>query len=231
MQSTFVICPTMRKNIVFWIAYIGGSVLFFLIHNYTLYPFLSFSKHLFAAFLRMGVLVLTTLLSFLFQDALRQQRNIAIGIFLCCFVFLIPYSFYNLTQVRHIAEICHLSSGVSFVDVCAPVIWKVLLPVVYALLSIGVFYDAVFRVLGTVKRVWRTPTFFILMAYVAFAAVFGLFTRTDTFSLFSDTETVINLFRIVVVTGVFWINWAIFFVIGNLFYFGALLKNRLPISL
>lgn len=192
-----------------------------LIRDFTLYPSYSWSDGVFTAMIRLAVLFFTVYLSYLFRPGMWKRKGLAIlHVFL--WISIIPHSFYNITQVRHVSEMCRLSQGNFFAGSCDDLLWTILPLLVYGIGSLVVFFYSVDRLASLIKGSYKYLFLLSVFGYAALGAVIGIYSRIDTiFSLFLDMHANLMLLGSIMKLSDFWFNVFAYFVFANIVYFSA----------
>ena len=211
-------------RLTIWLLCISFIVL--LIHDASLYPQYSWSEALFTAFLRLLVPFLTVCLTYLFRPEM-SKRKWSSALYSLLWLFIIPYSFYNVTQVRHISELCRLAQRGFFAGYCDDLIWSILPPLVYSIGSLAVFFFCTDRLSSFMKKPYDNLFLLVIFLYSSFATVVGIYSRLDTFTMFLDFRTTIAALCSNLGNMQFWLNVFAYFVFAIVVYFSgrSLLKQ------
>ena len=189
-----------------------------LIQGWALYPQYSLSEALFTAFLRLLVPVLTIAVTYTFHRGMWKQKWLA-SLTILVWILLIPYGLYNVTQVRHVAELCRLPEGYFFAGNCHDSLWMLLPILAYSLGSLAIFLYSVKRVSSLLKPPFQRVLALSVFAYAAFATVIGISSRLDTLSIFLNFPATIAALRLAIYDTHFWINVFAFFLFATLSYY------------
>lgn len=200
------------------IGLICAAFIIILIRDFTVYPEYSWGQALLTTSIRVAVLFFTVYLSRLFRQAAWKRRGLAI-LHLILWVCIIPHSFYNITQVRHISEICRLPERAFFAGQCNGMLWSILPLLIYSVGSLLVFLYSVDQVANKIAKPYQTFFFISVFAYVSLGAVIGIYSRIDTiFSIFLDVRANFALLGSVMSAPDFWYNVLAYFVFAVLAY-------------
>ncbi|MFH1078277.1 MAG: hypothetical protein V1745_03300 [Patescibacteria group bacterium] len=211
---------------MFWLVCIAFVVI--LIRDFTVYPQYSWGEAVLTTSIRLAVLLFTLYLTHLFRPGAWKRK----GLTMFCFflwILIIPHSFYNITQVRHISEICRLSQGLSFAGQCDHLLWSLLPLLLYGVGSFIVCLYSVDHLASLFKNPYRKLFLFGIFGYVSLGLAIGMYSRIDSIvSIFFDVRTNFKLIGSVMSIPDFWYNVLAYFVFANLVYFGgkALLGQR-----
>src|SRR3989344_1388921 len=153
---------------IIWITCLSFVII--LIHDISLYPGYSWNETLFVAFLRLLIPLLTLCLTSFFQPGISKRKWVMV-LYSVLWIFIIPYSFYNITQLRHISELCRLAQEQSFAYQCYGSLWRILPPFVYSVGSLAIFFYSVNHLSRLLRNPLKKLFLFGVFAYASFATV------------------------------------------------------------
>ena len=201
------IIPALSSYKIYLLGVIGAySIL--ITHDGILYSHLGVWGVLELAGLRLLLLLIPVLATLGFLQGNKSIKFISAILW----IFFIPYTLYSLLEVRHISEICRLSTGY-FTQHCSEITWQVLPSFIYGLMGLGVFVWSIYIL--TKKFSASMASFCVAGAalYIALTSMFGIFTRINTWELVVKPFATIHQLEIGSDPS-FWINvvmlWACF---------------------
>ncbi len=127
-------------------------------------------------------------------------------------IFFLPYTIYSTTEIRHVSEICRLTTKLFYTESCVANAWHLLPLLTYALAGTLVFVFSIITVCSHFVQNSMYKRLCIIAAcfYTAFASVFGLFTRINMWDIFLKPTTVISAMRVTMSQPMFFQNVIIF---------------------
>lgn len=151
-------------------------------HDSNLYPNLTFGPLLALSALRLILLIIPLGCGWYITRAVRNNY-LRLVVFLIWLLF-ITYTVYSATEIRHVAELCRLSPGLSYTTQCVQQSWTLLPIFIYALAGTLIFVFSLAQVSATLFRRSAVKRIFILTmcVYGAIASMFGLYTRINVWN-------------------------------------------------
>lgn len=190
-----------------------------LMRDVSVYLSYTWGEAILTSVIRLMVLVVTLLLTrVLYLHGWKRKRS-AVPLFLL-WLCILPHSFYNITQVRHLSEICRLPQGEFFAGQCNGLLWSILPLMIYGVGSLLIFFYSVDRVASTIRSSYRTIFIVSMFSYASLGLVAGVFSRIDSvISIFLDPKVNIDLLALIMRTSDFWVNVLVYFFFANVVYF------------
>ena len=190
-----------------------------LVRDFSVYPGYTWGQAILTSFIRLMVLVITLVLTHVLYVCGWKRKGSAVPLFLL-WLCILPHSFYNITQVRHLSEICRLPQGGFFAGQCNGLLWSILPLLIYGVGSLFIFFSSVDKVASTIRNSCRTIFTVSLFAYASLGLVAGMYSRIDSvISIFLDPKANISLLASTMRMGDFWVNAFAYFLFANAAYF------------
>ena len=133
-------------------------------------------------------------------SSVRAVISVALALF-------IPYTLYSVTEIRHITELCPVHSVTYFTDSCSLSSWKLLPPIVYAMIGIAV-YGVCLQQLNVRRMRWWLGLFVL---YIALASQFALQSRLNIWNIATQPADVLNELIKAATAKEFWLNSGAYF--------------------
>lgn len=195
------------------------------LHDHNLYPHLKTLSTAELSFLR----VLLIICPLIFGQLVNKYSSKVLKIlFFTAWLLLIPYTIYSLTEIRHIAELCHIPAGEYFTEICVNKSWMLAPVFMYAFIGVLSFVYSLNKVSYNIilKPVKRNIFVILICLYCAVSSTFGLYSRINVWELLTrPIHSLTVLFDLLYVPS-FLFNTAIFslFFVG-IYYFVSKLYN------
>lgn len=194
-----------KNNALLWSLLVTSVYAVLFIHDTNLYPELSIIHRLILSLLRLFLLIVPITLAALFRT-MRPSRIRSVTLVIS--ILFIPYTLYSVTEVRHITELCPVSTGIYFTDSCSLASWKLLPPIAYALIGIGAFCLCL-QLLCIHKLRWRIS---LLVLYISLATQFALQSRLNIWNLLTQPAEVFQEIAKATRTQEYWLNSTAFLI-------------------